>query len=407
MIKGLLLLVATVLVFGNIFAFAALYILTGANMYGEDYAAYKATLEKSKEAVCLVPHPFFGQLTCDDVALNTPISGKEPLLRAVSKSAAKNPVRVLVLGGSVAGHLSKNVSSNKKIPPAVDYAGEMLGYEHILQTVLNRHFDTNRFEVHNAAFGGGKQPQQLFKLQYLLMLGERYDVVLNVDGFNEIALPLMENRDLGNFVAYPRSYSRLVESASSASSAACLKRANHYARHSSAHPLSEAAHLAYIKWCHREVEQVSLAADNPVAKASGYVRQSDEETIAEEVALWQQASESIARLAPAYGFAYIHAIQPNQYVQGSKPLSAKEQEKFLALDRYGDPIRAYYSRLGFDTWPQVASTTRLDLREVFKEHPETLYRDACCHLSNKGMALMAESIAAQAEPVFAAALKAD
>src|SRR5262249_42955698 len=39
------------------------------------------------------------------------------------------------------------------------------------------------------AAGGYKQPQQLLTLAYLLAQGARFDVVLNVDGFNEVALP--------------------------------------------------------------------------------------------------------------------------------------------------------------------------------------------------------------------------
>lgn len=398
MLKNLLLLAFSLFFFGNIFAFGALYIYTRQNMYGEEYAQFKAGLEKDKQEVCHIPHPFFGQLNCDDMPVNQSISQGEPLLRMTSHAATPNPVRVLVLGGSVAGHLSKNVSTNKVIPPEVTYNGQKLGHEQILQTVLNQHFDTDRFVVDNAALPGGKQPQQLFKLHYLLMLGERYDIVINMDGFNEIALPLIENRTLGNHVAYPRSYSKLVASVNSNSE--CLMRANHYARHNSWHPLSEVAHLAYIIWCHREVEQQGLDENNPIAAVSGYQDATEQAIVAEEVALWQNATQSIAKLAPVYGFTYIHAIQPNQYVSDSKALSAEEKEKYLAYPHYGTAIRDYYHRLNFDFWPASEQATLLDLRDVFRNQPDTLYRDACCHLNNTGMALLSEAIAQRAEHVF-------
>lgn len=398
MLKNLLLLAFSLFVFGNIFAFGAVYVYTGQNMYGAGYAQYKARLEKDRQEVCHIPHPFFGQLNCDDMPVNGAISSGEPLLRMESQATAENPVRVLVLGGSVAGHLSKNVSGNAPIPPEITYLGQKLGHEQILQTVLNRHFGTDRFVVDNAALPGGKQPQQLFKLQYLLMLGKRYDMVINVDGFNEIALPLIENRALGNHVAYPRSYSKLV--ASAAGSSECLARANHYARHSSWHPLSEVAHLAFITWCHREVEAQGLDATNPIATVSGYQAADEQAVVAEEVALWQNATQAIAKLAPAYGFTYIHVIQPNQYVAESKPLSGEEKEKYLAYTHYGDPIRDYYHLLNFDFWPAPEQATLLDLRDIFRNQPETLYRDACCHLNNTGMALLSEAIAQRAELVF-------
>jgi pyruvate/2-oxoacid:ferredoxin oxidoreductase beta subunit len=171
------------------------------------------------------------------------------------------------------------------------------------------------------------------------------------------------------------------------------------------HPLSEVAHLAYITWCHRHVELEELDANHPISRVSGYHEMPEAEMVRAEVALWQNATQAIAALAPVYGFSYIHVIQPNQYQQGSKPLSSEEKEKFLAYDHYGTPIRQYYHDLNFDFWPEPpADVTQLDLRKVFQNHTETLYRDACCHLNNAGMALLSEAIAEQAKPVFVAKL---
>jgi hypothetical protein len=44
-----------------------------------------------------------------------------------------------------------------------------------------------------AAIGGYKQPQQLMALNYFTALGGEFDVLVNVDGFNEVALPPLEN----------------------------------------------------------------------------------------------------------------------------------------------------------------------------------------------------------------------
>ena len=42
--------------------------------------------------------------------------------------------------------------------------------------------------VLNFANGGYKQPQQLLFLNYLLAIGQRLDYVVNIDGFNEVAI---------------------------------------------------------------------------------------------------------------------------------------------------------------------------------------------------------------------------
>src|SRR5581483_3419802 len=56
----------------------------------------------------------------------------------------------------------------------------------------------------NLAIGGFKQPQQLMALTYMLSLGGHFDVVINVDGFNEVTLPVNENLPNHVFPFFPR-----------------------------------------------------------------------------------------------------------------------------------------------------------------------------------------------------------
>ena len=51
------------------------------------------------------------------------------------------------------------------------------------------------------AHGGWKQPQQLLALSWILALGGELDVLINVDGFNEVALDGVENAERGVFPA--------------------------------------------------------------------------------------------------------------------------------------------------------------------------------------------------------------
>lgn len=48
-------------------------------------------------------------------------------------------------------------------------------------------FDKNLVLI-NLATGGYKQPQQLFHIQYALLAGFEFDAILNIDGFNDLAL---------------------------------------------------------------------------------------------------------------------------------------------------------------------------------------------------------------------------
>ena len=67
-----------------------------------------------------------------------------------------------------------------------------------------------KIELVRLAIGGMKQPQQLMALSYLLSLGGELDVLINVDGFNDVALPTCENDVEGVFAAYPHSWNALT-----------------------------------------------------------------------------------------------------------------------------------------------------------------------------------------------------
>jgi hypothetical protein len=71
--------------------------------------------------------------------------------------------------------------------------------------------DRGRLEERNIRFvsialGGMKQPQQLLALSYFLALGASFDAVINLDGFNEMVLPLAENAASGVNPFYPRNW---------------------------------------------------------------------------------------------------------------------------------------------------------------------------------------------------------
>ena len=64
----------------------------------------------------------------------------------------------------------------------------------------------------NAAIKGSKQPQQLMALNYLLVLGAEFDAVINLDGFNELALGMTDNARTGTALVFPRKWPLRVSS---------------------------------------------------------------------------------------------------------------------------------------------------------------------------------------------------
>ena len=67
----------------------------------------------------------------------------------------------------------------------------------------SRRFAGRKVTVLSLAIGGYKQPQQLIVLNYFLSLGAHFDVVVNLDGFNDVVLAPSRNVPDGTFPFFP------------------------------------------------------------------------------------------------------------------------------------------------------------------------------------------------------------
>jgi hypothetical protein len=107
-------------------------------------------------------------------------------------------------------------------------------------------------------------------------------------------------------------------------------------------------------------------------------------------------------LCEANGIAYFHFLQPNQYVEGTKPMAASEQAVALNVENpYRAPAVACYPLLIEEGRSLKAQGINFhDLTRVFAEHSEPLYVDDCCHFNDAGDKILAENIAAAIRSVF-------
>jgi hypothetical protein len=133
-------------------------------------------------------HPFLGIVP--NLSGHKDVS--KPLLGRELKDLTRKEGRLLVglFGGSLAWWLHQD-------------AGALLAEE--IESATGREVSLVSF-----AWGGYKQPQQLQGLTYLLSMGAEFDVIINLDGFNELALSISENLKQGVFPNYPRSWNLMV-----------------------------------------------------------------------------------------------------------------------------------------------------------------------------------------------------
>jgi len=265
----------------------------------------------------------------------------------------------------------------------------------------------------NLTAGGYKEPQQLMSVVYLLALGAEIDVLVNIDGFNDITLYPTEDAPAGAFPAFPRAWHRRVEGALQGGTLRFMlqrvqleQRRAAFARAFSGWPWRHlnTANLVYVA-LDRDIERRLAVTDHQLLGAEDTARAArpakgpeirfanETETLAYLVALWQRSSRLLDGLARASGAHYYHFLQPNQYVPESKPMTADERATAVKTTRYAGLVHAGYPMLQRAGRELRAEGVRfVDLTGAFAGHVEPIYIDACCHVSRHGNAIVADLV---------------
>jgi hypothetical protein len=110
---------------------------------------------------------------------------------------------------------------------------------------------------------------------------------------------------------------------------------------------------------------------------------------------WVEGSVLMHVAAQHNGADYHHFLQPNQYAEGSKTLSATELELAYRpqAQRAIDVARGYPLLRDAGRVLAERGVSFHDAVMVFAATEETLYRDICCHFNERGQQLLSEFMA--------------
>lgn len=122
----------------------------------------------------------------------------------------------------------------------------------------------------------------------------------------------------------------------------------------------------------------------------------------EEIEAWRNCIVLSVEYAASVNLPIAFFLQPNQYVEGSKPFSSEErtcclrseQEMAKGWDRSFARVTRNYALM-----EQHIERLRADgvaafsLSQVYKDVADTIYIDKCCHVNLKGNLIMARAIA--------------
>ncbi|MEO5359522.1 MAG: hypothetical protein H7843_03630 [Nitrospirota bacterium] len=272
-----------------------------------------------------------------------------------------------------------------------------------------------------------KQPQQLHVVSDIIAQGGNFDILINLDGFNEIVLPLAHhNIQDGIPFHFPRGWRTLTERKISKDQEIAMamialaekRRTDASLIFSSWLPSHTATGNLMWKVLDAGAKQKKEASEAALTKliVSGDVGElhkirstqcgtaflgTDQQyktvrdLYIDIVRHWQRSSVMLNNLIANQGGMYFQFLQPNQYFIGSKPLSAEEVSVALATS---SPFKQEVER-GFPYMRaggvglHKAGVNFTDLTLMFKAVKTQVYIDSCCHLNKEGYDLIVNAIA--------------
>jgi len=320
------------------------------------------------------------------------------------KKTKNNQFFIGVFGGSVASDYARFQVKNQILPK---YLKQLPGLK------------DKEFVILSFATGGYKQPQQLLILNYFLALGQELDMVLNIDGFNEVALSNLNNKNqvdiampsiqhigpLANFannslstkamqatLRIQENKTRINQGLSSlqhCSLAGCDALISVYVQH-----LVNNYKTDVIKFEEERTKQQKNDSGSVI-----YINTNKsvlQDSLAFEEMAWNWAKSSIFmhKVLSASNVPYFHVLQPNQYYQTKRVFG--EAEKQIAFNKetpYAKSVEIGYPAL-FKKLPNLKKNNIniLNAVNVFDRTKNAVYVDSCCHYNQAGEVIFSDYV---------------
>lgn len=254
------------------------------------------------------------------------------------------------------------------------------------------------------AGGGYKQPQQLLILNYFLSIGQEFDMVINIDGFNEVALSHQNNQEkieltlpsiqhilpltrlASDDLSVMKAIVQISELKQNLSTAinkleSCQLASCHSLRSLQVKGLLESYQKEIIKYD----QQIARNSQNLDTDSLVHLNKMSE-VLEDEIAFqkiaenWYESSLTMSHILAERNKWYFHFIQPNQYYPTERVFSPAEKVLIIEGHPYSTGVKKGYPKL----LSKISSLREANVNifngvNIFDEEKEVVYRDACCH----------------------------
>ncbi|MBD1826342.1 hypothetical protein NDI47_15365 [Microcoleus vaginatus GB1-A2] len=348
-------------------------------------------------------HPFFGYVlkqgafTNEKLKLKVNKHGFFSLYEYPFIKTNKNQFIIGVFGGSVANNFAVDEYINQI------FSKKLRSYPE---------FADREIVVLNFGNGGYKQPQQLLILNYFLALGQELDLVINIDGFNEVALSDLNNKakvEVGMpSVQHIQPLAGLANNNLPPEAMSSIVEINENKKQLKAG--IDQLQTCQLALCHAvtslQVKQLVNNYQQAVVKYDSQVKQSKSDTVNSDIvyipkadsvlqdaaafekmaSMWYESSIGMNQILSSRKIKYFHFIQPNQYYPTKRAFTAKEKE--IALNKESPYIegvkKGYPVLLSKVDDLQKARVNIFSAVNILDNTKETVYKDACCHYNSVG-----------------------
>ena len=266
---------------------------------------------------------------------------------------------------------------------------------------------------------GYKQPQQALVLAYFLSRGQAFDLVLNIDGFNEVALGSLNDRH-GLDVSMPSVMhidpliNLIDQSTLTPDKLESLAQISRYKRQLNA--IADRINRNRIASVNLVLEQYfqivskrhvaeqyafARLPSTPSASSAVYVTpkakdRSEAELFDDIARIWVNGSMMMNDLLEARSVPYVHVLQPNQYHTQRRFSTEEARVALNEQSPFKDGVRNGYPVLMKAVEGGILHKSRvrfLDATRVFDNQPAAVYVDDCCHYTRQGNEILADYIA--------------
>ena len=338
-----------------------------------------------------VLHPFTGYVLDPK---RHPGSNKLGFLgQALDREHQDDEIMILITGGSVAAQFFQVTQQE-------------------LAKDIEDVFPNRKISIVSTALSGYKQPQQLLSLIYLLSLGKRFDMIINLDGVNEIAVAKwqIDYFDLNPHFPFNWPAYNIVGN-SLEHQFLLIKIVKIKTQQSKLRSFFSKKPFIYSNYMLATWDLLDKKNENNLRIATyEYLKRGENKTeefqtvgpkykgtnVFEDTAeVWKDSSKLMHMTTKSNGIPYFHFLQPNHFLM-NKTLT--EEEKLLMYETKNINYIKHNIQKGYPYLSAKGDELHnegvnfVDLSSFFENETETVFSDCCIHFTRDAYHLLEKEI---------------